>query len=356
MRVSPATTTIQLPRLYLGTMTFAWGQTSSYVDDKVAGEILGAMMDFCPERPMRIDTARIYAGGNSEVMLGRVLRSLEGESPIIGSKAHPSQPDGLSPAGIQAQLEASLDAVGAAKFGEFYLHQPDTENPLLGSLEALHDLVNQGKVEAIGMSNYHVSEVRRAFDLCEENGLHKPKVYQGLYNPLNRKIEDHLLPLLREEGCSFVAYNPLAAGLLTGKHTSGGDVKEGRFKDNPNYLPRFYTPSHFAAVDIIQNACVEANISMVEASYRWLLRHSALARDDGLLLGASDINQLRQNLNACKGAEAAELPQSMLDAFDAAYQIVAKDNPFPYWRSYSSDMPDRESLDQGASYSAAKAK
>ena len=355
MRVSPATTTIQLPRLYLGTMTLDWNQTSSYVDDSVAGEMMDVFRSHQQVRPL-VDTARIYAGGNSEIMLGRVLRSLEGESrPIIGSKAHPSQPDGLSPGGIQAQLEASLDAVGVAKFGEYYLHQPDTENPLLGSLEALDDLVKQGKIEAIGMSNYHVSEVRRAFDLCEENGLQKPKVYQGLYNPLNRKVEDQLLPLLKENGCSFVAYNPLAAGLLTGKHSSGGDVKEGRFKDNPNYLPRFYTPSNFEAVEIIQDACVEAKISMVEASYRWLLRHSALNGEDGLLLGASDIEQLTQNLHACSKADAEELTQSVLDAFDAAYEIV-QDDPFPYWRSYSSDMPDRETLDQGASYSAAKTK
>ena len=132
-------------------------------------------------------------------------------------------------------------------------------------------------------------------------------------------------------------------------------MKAGRFKDNPNYLPRFYTPSNFEAVGIIQDACAEANISMVEASYRWLLRHSALNGGDGLLLGASDMNQLKQNLIACSRAEAEELPQSVLDAFDAAYEIV-KDDPFPYWRSYSSDMPDRETLDQGASYSAAKTK
>ena len=317
--------------------------------------MIGEMMDH--ERPVRVDTARIYAGGNSEKMLGRVLKSLDGESqPIIGSKAHPSQPNGLSPKGIHAQLEASLDAVGAVKFAEYYLHQPDPENPLLGSLECLHDLVNKSKIQEIGMSNYHWSEMSRAFELCEENGLHKPKVYQGLYNPLNRRVEDQLLPLLKEKGCAFVAYNPLAAGLLTGKHTNDGDVKEGRFKDNPNYLPRFYTPSNFEAVEIIQKACNEANISMVEASYRWLLRHSELTGEDGLLLGASDIDQLRQNLSAFRGAEAEDLPQSMLDAFDAAYEIVEKDDPFPYWRSYSSDMPGRETLDQGASYSAAKTK
>ena len=73
-------------------------------------------------------------------------------------------------------------------------------------------------------------------------------MYQGLYNPLNRRVEQELLPTLRKHNISFVAYNPLAAGLLTGKHSEGGDVPAGRFKDNPNYLDRFYKHDNFEAL------------------------------------------------------------------------------------------------------------
>lgn len=365
MRATPSLP--RLPNLYLGTMTFNWkGQTSSFVDDSVASQMVNAFVDFHEKgAPVRIDTARIYAGGDSERQLGR--SKLDNFPTIsMGTKAHPSQPNGLSPKGIRSQLQSSLDAMGLSSVNEYYLHQPDEENSLLESLKTCNELIEEGTISAIGMSNYHASEVQRAFDLCNEHGLAKPSVYQGLYNPLNRCVEDELLPVLKENGCSFVAYNPLAAGLLTGKHLKDGDVKEGRFKNNPNYLPRFYTPSNFEALGLIQTACKETDISMVEASYRWLMRHSALksgdddTSGDGLLLGASSLQQLEENLRSCAAAKDDDLPQPVLDAFDAAWEITKNDKtsggPFPYWRSYSSDMPGKDSLDPGASYNAAKSK
>lgn len=218
-------------------------------------------------------------------------------------------------------------------------------------------MVKQGKIQAVGLSNYHCKEVERAFELCKEHGLTPPSIYQGLYNPLNRIVEDELIPLLHKNGCSFVAYNPLAAGLLSGKHQTLGQVQKGRFKDNQNYLPRFYTKENFRALELIRFACDTEGISMVEASLRWLLCHSQLKSNDGLLLGASSLDQIDENLAACKVATQSEtpLPPAILKAFDECYLLV-KDGAFPYWRSYSSDFPNRGNLDQGASYNAAKAK
>lgn len=348
--------TVSTPRLYLGTMTFGWSQTSSAVDQSVA---LKMLKSFMLGGHTLIDTARIYAGGKTESILGDVLRGVDQQERLalaVGTKAHPSQPNGLSPAGIRDQLGASLNAIEMDSVGEFYLHQPDPDASLLDSLRTTDALLKDGKIGAVGMSNYHSSEMERAFRLCEEHRLAKPTVYQGLYNPLNRMVELELIPVLRANGCSFVAYNPLAAGLLTGKHSQAedGTVAEGRFRDNPNYLPRFYTDANFAAVEMVRKACDEEGITMVEATYRWLLRHSCLGAEDGLLLGASSLEQLDQNLKGCNAAkEKGPLPESILKAFEGAWNLT-QDAPFPYWRSYSSDMPGRESLDQGASYSATK--
>jgi aflatoxin B1 aldehyde reductase len=336
---------------------------SRFLVDSVASQMLTSFVDYHDKgEPVRIDTARIYAGGDSEKMLGRTLANLEASSISLGTKAHPSQPNGLSPAGIRTQLNTSLEAMKVKSVNEFYLHQPDDEHSLLDSLKTLNELVEEGTISAIGMSNYHASEVQRAFDLCNEHDLAKPSVYQGLYNPLNRCVEDELLPVLRANGCSFVAYNPLAAGLLTGTHQADGDVKEGRFKGNQNYLPRFYTPVCFRAIGLIQSACTDANVSMVEASYRWLLCHSALQadNDDGVLIGASSMQQLEENLSCCARAKDEQtLPQPVLKAFEEAWEIISNDStskPFPYWRSYSADMPSKKMLDPGAAYNAAKAK
>lgn len=346
-----------VPRLYLGTMTFAWSQTSSFVDESTAIEMV---KDFVAHNEKygihkhRIDTARIYAGGKSESMLGHVLSNVKNEEIVIGSKAHPTQKGGLSADGLKLQFYESLDRMQLNKMEEYYLHQPDAENSLLESLSYLHKLVNDGVVLSIGMSNYHASEMKRAFDLCKQHGLTPPTVYQGLYNPLNRAVEDELLPLLKENKCSFVAYNPLAAGLLAGKHTDLHNVQNGRFKDNQNYLPRFYTQENFEAVELIRKACEEEETSMVEAAYRWLLCHSQLGENDGVLLGASSCTQLEENLDAASAAREKEpLPQRILDAFEQAWQLTKK-GAFPYWRSYSSDMPGREALDSGACYEAQK--
>lgn len=391
-----AATTI--PRIYLGTMTWGWSQASSKVDEAVAKEMTDRFIQFNHNHggaTTYIDTALIYGDGKTERIVGSVLtdvmtmgtNSRHQNSIRIGTKAHPSQPGGLSREGIRQQLATSLAAMQVASCDEYYLHQPDPEHPLLESLICLNELIEEGTITKIGMSNYHVSEVRRVFELCNEHNLrHKPTVYQGLYNPLNRAVENDLIPLLHEHGCAFVAYNPLAAGLLSGKHTGdiNAPVKAGRFKNNPNYLPRFYTKSNFEALAVIRQACDRENISMVDATYRWLLRHSALSVSststdtsetgggvvDGLLLGASSLSQLDQNLAACAvaaDAEAGVLPDAVVDAFDEAWGITrrqqqqqtsdnASDEPplFPYWRSYSSDMPNRDQLDPGASYSAAK--
>eukprot|EP00591_Stephanopyxis_turris_P014837 CAMPEP_0195539888 /NCGR_PEP_ID=MMETSP0794_2-20130614/50293_1 /TAXON_ID=515487 /ORGANISM="Stephanopyxis turris, Strain CCMP 815" /LENGTH=350 /DNA_ID=CAMNT_0040673947 /DNA_START=55 /DNA_END=1107 /DNA_ORIENTATION=- len=348
-------------------MTFGWsGQTSSIVDEAVAGSMLEKFIDHTPHSDMvHIDTARIYAGGKTEHILGSAMRQIDNgktTSTTIGTKAHPSQPGGLSAEGIQNQLKESLSAMDIKSVGEFYLHQPDTEHSLLESLRAAHDLKTQGLIQGIGMSNYHASEMKRAFRLCEEHNLTKPTVFQGLYNPLNRMVEKELLPVLKENGCSFVAYNPLAAGLLTGKHSrpsseegiGGGDeVKDGRFKNNQNYLPRFYTSTNFEALEAIRDACEASGLSMVEATFRWILCHSALGDNDGILLGASSIGQLEDNLSACGKATTEDLPEPVLKALNDAWHVTS-DGAFPYWRSYSSDMPGGEDLDQGASYSASK--
>jgi aflatoxin B1 aldehyde reductase len=237
----------------MGTMTFAWtGQTSSVVDEAVALEMVQHFIqtnEELGETTHCLDTARVYAAGATEPMVGSVLARLPALKKIsVGTKANPAVEHGLSRRGIEEQLQASLAAMKVSSVGEYYLHQPDTQHSLLESLQKTHELVQAGKISSIGMSNYHAVEMERAFELCRQHNLTPPTVFQGLYNPLNRLVEEDLLPLLHKNQCAFVAYNPLAAGLLTGKHTSTATVADGRFKDNGNYLPRFYTDANFRTV------------------------------------------------------------------------------------------------------------
>jgi len=344
----------KFPELYFGTMTFGWNQASSTVDESVG---LCMVKSFLTGGGTQIDTARIYSGGETELILGRVLQAPEvkGKTYILGTKVHPSQPGGLSDEGLRRQLETSLKDLQVDKVDVLYLHQPDTEHDLTESLLCMHNLIKEGKICKYGLSNYSALETDRCCVLCVKHGWTLPSFYQGLYNPLNRLVEEELLPVLRKNKISFIAFNPLAAGLLTGKHRQGGEVIAGRFRDNPNYLPRFYTDANFAALEDIRSACDEHGLCMVPATYSWLLRHSQLEAElgDGLLLGASSPSQLAENLEACR--DPRTLPAPVLSVFDGAW-ARCKDGAFPYWRSYSKDQPGRESLHPGASYQAAKTK
>ena len=367
------TTVSALPRLYFGTMTFGWTNSSKVINEQTAVEMLKLVQS---KGINHLDSARIYAGGKTETILGHCFGQLSQQnaefrsSSIITTKVHPSQPQGLSPTGLREQLNTSLQAMGLTYVDELYLHQPDTENALMDSLQAADLCIKEGLVKRLGMSNYHESEVQRAIDLCKEHNWTPPTLYQGLYNPLNRRVEATLLPILRDNQIEFVAYNALAAGLLTGKHqaqqTAAADVIPGRFKNNDNYLPRFYTDVNFQAVATIQAALPEG-LDLVTATYTWLRRHSALSAGDGILLGASSPAQLEANLLACEAAEHGDpLPDSLLMAFEQAWEISSQGGEkegggggggggaFPYWRGYSLDHPGREELDPGASYSAVK--
>ena len=343
--------TLNAARVYLGTMNFGWAQASSVCDAPVAAEMLKR---FAAYGGNRLDTARIYASGEGEANVREAIERSGISDWRLGSKAAPSADKGLSSEGIHGQFDASRNALEMdGALDEYFLHQPDPHHSLEETLQTMDVLVGMDVVREVGLSNFHVDEVRRAFDICDEYGLAYPSVYQGLYNPLNRLVEDELLPFLRERNCRFVAYNGLAAGLLTGKHRQGEAVLAGRFKNNDNYLPRFYTSDNFEAVERIRKACDDAGVGMVAATYAWLLNHSALREDDGVLLGASSLEQLDVCLEAC--ANIVDLPDKVRDAFDGAWDLT-RPGAFKYWRSYSADMPDRETRDPGAAYDAAAAK
>ena len=136
---------MRIPRVYLGTMTFGWGQSSSPVDASVASEMLKLFHD---AGHSYVDTARIYSGGTCEAIMGQavVQSKVDGTSGFkFGSKAHPSQ-GSLTPACVEEQLTKSLAESGLEAFDEYYLHSPDGETPLLDSLTYLHSQVVSGKV------------------------------------------------------------------------------------------------------------------------------------------------------------------------------------------------------------------
>ena len=198
---------------------------------------------------------------------------------------------------------------------------------IVDTLALARDMNKQGKIKEFGLSNYPAWQVVDIWNKCERFGYLKPSVYQGMYNALCRNVEPELFPAIRSLGMRFYAFNPLAGGLLTGKQLDFDATPEnGRFSRLKSYRDRYWKHSYFDALNEIKHACDQEGIAMVEAAYRWLTNHSLLdaSKGDGILLGASRIEQMEQNmLNANKG----ELPSTILSAMDEAWQIAKPDSP-----------------------------
>ena len=148
-----------------------------------------------------------------------------------------------------------------------------------------------------------------------------------MYNALCRNVEPELFPAIRSMGMRFYAFNPLAGGMLTGKHKNFEDAPEpGRFSRLESYRKRYWKETYFDAVDEIRKACEFEQIPMAEAAYRWLCFHSLLdsSKGDGILLGASHLNQMSQNISSTdKGA----LSRIIVEAMDTAWEIAKPDSP-----------------------------
>ncbi len=229
----------------------------------------------------------------------------------------------------------SLSALRSETVDLYYLHWPDRSTPLKDTLSALKELYDEGKFSRWGLSNFEANDVVRVCDMCKEMNILAPSVYQGMYNPLTRRVEEELLPVLRNMGISFYSYNPLAGGVLTGKHLLTQKMSSGRFNSDTfwgkNYIDRYWNSSYFEAVEQLKKVCSSHSLSLTEASLRWLQLHSALVGElgDAIILGFSSKVQLEENLRAAEIE--AELPIEVQVAFEDAWEMTKSSCP-PYFR------------------------
>jgi aryl-alcohol dehydrogenase-like predicted oxidoreductase len=305
-------TPLTVSRVALGTMTFG-----AQVDEAAAA----SMVDCCLERGLNfIDTANVYNAGRAEEILGRILQSRR-DRVVLATKVGIKMGDGpgesgLSQTAIVKGIEDSLRRLRTDHVDLYYLHQPDYAIRPVESLEAMDRLVRAGKVRFLGASNYAAWQVCRMLWLSEQNGWQPLSVVQPLYNVLARGIEPEFLPMCREFGLAVVAYNPLAGGLLTGKHRFEAPQPGTRFERMPAYRDRYWHPANFAAVQELSDAARAAGRSLVSLALGWLLHHAGV---NGVILGASSPEQLQENLDA---VEDGPLPPELVAACDQVWAAL----------------------------------
>lgn len=280
--------------LVLGTMTF--GDT---VD--LAGAT--AMLDAALAAGItHIDTANGYAGGDSERMLAALLKGRR-DTVTIATKAGIPHPDAgenspLSAAGLRASVEGSLGRLDTDHIELFYLHQPDRSAPLTETLTVVAELVAEGKIGALGVSNYAAWQIAEINVLAGQVGAPRPIVAQQLYNLLARRIEDEYVEFAAVSGLITMVYNPLGGGLLTGRHSYDEVPADGRFATSrvaEMYKQRYWNTAIFEAIEQLSRVADKAGLGLTELALRWLISKPATGP---VLLGGSKVGHLRANIEA----------------------------------------------------------
>jgi aryl-alcohol dehydrogenase-like predicted oxidoreductase len=285
---------LDLTRPVLGTMTFG---------DTVSADVAADMVDAALAAGLtHVDTANVYAGGTTESILAEVLRD-RWDRVTLATKAGIAHPDAgdhapLSAAGMRAALDGSLRRLQTDRVDLLYLHQPDRRTPMAETLRTVAELVDEGRIGALGVSNYAAWQIAEINHIADEVGSPRPVVAQQPYNLIARRIEDEYAEFAAVTGLTTMVYNPLGGGLLTGRHSFDADPAEGRFGDSAlatMYRQRYWNATMFEAIGQLSNLADKAGMPMSELAMRWLVSKPAAGP---ILLGGSKVTHLEANIAA----------------------------------------------------------
>ncbi|WP_054956792.1 aldo/keto reductase family protein [Paenibacillus dakarensis] len=253
------------------------------------------------------DTANVYERGAAEKLVGETLKAYPRESYVLATKAFWPMGDGpndrgLSRKHVMEQAHASLKRLGHDYVDIFYCHRHDPETPLDETLRALDDLVRQGKVLYVGVSEWQASQIAEALTVADRYLLDRIIVNQPVYNMFNRYIEKEVMPLCERSGIGQVVFSPLAQGLLTGKYTSSSDIPTDSRAAKLEGVRKGITEEKIAKVRELEKIAAELDLSVGNLALAWILRQNNVA---SALVGASRPEQVKENAKA-SGIELSE--------------------------------------------------
>ncbi len=292
------TTGLIVSRLCLGTMTFGAGsgnqaiaRTRAAEANQIVGRALDAGINF-------FDTADIYAGGESEQMLGQALGKRRDEV-VVATKAgwragQPLNRSGLSAKHLHWSIDQSLTRLGTDFVDVFIAHRDDAHTPLEETLAALDAIVRAGKARYLGVSNWAPWKIAAAIEMQLANGWARFSHVQSMYNLLGRDVEHQILPLAAHFGIGLTAWSPLAGGFLSGKYT------RENLDDPDNRLSGFDAlpidkEKGFTLIERMRTIGTAHGASVAQVALAWLLAKRGVS---SVLIGASRIAQLEDNLAA----------------------------------------------------------
>lgn len=272
-----------------------------------------------------LDTANVYVNGEGERILGRILEHKRNEVLIAtkvglarlgGTDAGLMQSggtsEGLSRERIVAACEESLRRLNTDVIDIYFLHAPDGQTPIEESLSALDMLIRAGKIRAFATSNYASWQLLEIVEWCDRQGMARPVFAHQIYNLLVRQLDIEYFGFAAKYGMHTTAYNPLAGGLLTGKHVRGEPPAASRFDANPMYQRRYWSERVFSEVDGYAKLAERAGFTLTELSYAWLRSRPGV---DSVIIGPGTV----EHLDAALDAGALELDAETRRLADAVY-------------------------------------
>jgi aryl-alcohol dehydrogenase-like predicted oxidoreductase len=253
-----------------------------------------------------IDTAEVYGPYHNEELVGRAVKDRRDEVVLatkFGMISHTGGGPGhldSSPANIRTAVEGSLKRLGTDHVDLYYQHRVDPNTPIEDSVGAVAELVAQGKVRHIGLSEAWVDTIRRA------HAVHPITALQSEYSLWTRDPEEQVLPLLRQLGIGFVPYSPLGRGFLTGQIRSADDFEDGDFrKDNPRFVGDNFE-HNLRVADEVRQIAAEVGATPAQVALAWLL-----AQGDNFapIPGTKRVSRLEENV----AADGVELTAEQID-------------------------------------------
>ncbi|WP_396032995.1 aldo/keto reductase family protein [Candidatus Cyanaurora vandensis] len=265
------------------------------------------------------DTANVYAQGEGERVVGRILRQFPRPSYVLATKVYfpmgPSAQDrGLSRRHILEQCDASLTRLGVEYLDLYQAHRYDPTVPLEETLRAFDQLVRQGKIRHYGVSEWSRAQLAQAHDLIQQHHLAPIISDQPYYNLLAREIEKEILPFCRQAGIGIINFSPLAQGVLTGKYKPGAQVPADSRASDPRQN-RFLTldADQLARVQKLVPLAQAEGLTLARLALAWCLRLPELS---SVIIGATRPSQVEDNA----GAVGKKLTPATLQAIDQIFE------------------------------------
>ncbi|MEZ5115482.1 MAG: aldo/keto reductase family protein [Candidatus Nanopelagicales bacterium] len=274
------------------------------------------------------DTADVYAGTQAEEVLGRALRGQRREGLEIFTKVYwpvgPGRNDrGLSRKHIIEGCHGSLRRLGVDYVDLYQAHRFDYETPLEETMRAFDDLVRQGKVLYVGVSEWTAEQIRAAVDIADSMGFDRLVSNQPQYSMLWRVIEAEVVPTSEELGVGQIVWSPIAQGVLTGKYRPGQPHPEGSRAsggEGANFIQGWLRDEVLERVELLRPIAADLDLTMSQLAVAWVLQNPNVS---AAIIGASRPEQVTENVRAA----GVSLPPEALAAIDEALDPVVERDP-----------------------------